>query len=74
VTVITAQMVKDLRQATGAGVMDCRNALEKFGGDADQAAAFLREKGMEAAAKRATRQATEGLIGSSTPAAGSLPW
>jgi len=44
--------------------MDCRDALEKFGGDAEQAAAFLREKGMEAAAKRSARQATEGLIGS----------
>ena len=61
---ITAQMVKELRQETGAGVLDCKEALVTCNGDFDQAAAYLREKGMAAAAKRATREATEGLIGS----------
>ena len=61
---ITAQMVKELRQETGAGVLDCKEALVTSNGDFAQAAAYLREKGMAAAAKRATREATEGLIGS----------
>ena len=61
---ITTQQVKELRQATGAGVLDCKEALEATGGDFDAAVAFLREKGMAAAAKRATREAKEGLIGS----------
>ncbi len=60
---ITAQMVKDLRQATGAGVLDCKQALEAYDGDFDKAVAYLREKGMVAAAKRAQREAREGLIG-----------
>ena len=60
---ITAQMVKELRQETGAGVLDCKQALETCDGDFGQAATYLREKGMAAAAKRATREATEGLIG-----------
>ena len=61
---ITAQMVKELRQETGAGVLDCKEALVTSDGDFEKAAAYLREKGMAAAAKRATREATEGLIGS----------
>lgn len=61
---ITTQMVKELRQATGAGVMDCKEALEVNGGDFDKAIVYLREKGMEDAAKRADREAKEGLIGS----------
>ncbi len=61
---ITAQMVKELRQATGAGVLDCKQALEAYDGDFDRAVAHLREKGMVAAAKRAQREAREGLIGS----------
>ena len=60
---ITAQMVKELRQETGAGVLDCKQALEACDGDFGQAVTYLREKGMAAAAKRATREATEGLIG-----------
>jgi len=64
VAAITAQMVKELRQETGAGVLDCKEALVTSNGDFAQAAAYLREKGMAAAAKRATREATEGLIGS----------
>lgn len=60
---ITAAMVKDLRQATGAGVMDCRKALESTGGNFEQAAELLREKALAAAAKKAERAANEGLIG-----------
>lgn len=61
---ITAQMVKDLRQLTGAGVLDCRKALEAAGGDAERAADLLRQKGLVAAAKKAEREVHEGLIGS----------
>jgi elongation factor Ts len=60
---ITAQMVKDLRGLTGAGVMDCRKALETAAGDVDQAAGLLREKALAVAAKKADRVAKEGLIG-----------
>jgi elongation factor Ts len=60
---ISASMVKDLRQATGAGVLDCRKALEAAGGNVDRAAEILREKGLTAAAKKASREAHEGLIG-----------
>ncbi|MEJ2209387.1 MAG: translation elongation factor Ts [Anaerolineae bacterium] len=61
---ITAQMVKELREETGAGVLDCKKALEQYEGDFEKAAAYLREQGMAAAAKRAEREAKEGLIGS----------
>ena len=61
---ITTQMVKELRQATGAGVLDCRKALEATDGDFDKAVTILREKGLAAAAKKASREAKEGLIGS----------
>ena len=64
VATITTQMVKELRQATGAGILECKQALEANNGDSDKAALFLREKGMAAAAKRADREAKEGLIGS----------
>ena len=60
---ITTQMVKELRQATGAGVLDCRNALKAADGNFDQAVTALREKGLAAAAKKASRDAKEGLIG-----------
>ena len=61
---ITAQMVKELREASGAGVLDCKEALLKHDGDLEKSVAYLREKGMVAAAKRADREAREGLIGS----------
>jgi len=61
---ITAQMVKELRQATGAGVLDCKEALQASEGDFDKAATYLREKGLAAAAKRSEREADEGMIGS----------
>jgi elongation factor Ts len=60
---ITATMVKDLRALTGAGVLDCRKALETAGGDFNQAAGLLREKGLATAAKKASRETKEGLIG-----------
>ena len=59
---ITTAMVKELRQATSAGVLDCRKALEESGGDFDKAVAHLREKGLAAAAKRAGRQASDGRV------------
>ena len=62
--VITADMVKELRQKTGAGVLDCKQALEHNDGDFDRAVTYLREKGLAAAAKRASRDAREGLVGS----------
>lgn len=59
---ITPQMVKELRERTQAGMMDCKRALEATGGDMEKAVAYLREKGMAAAAKKAGRVAAEGLI------------
>jgi len=59
---ITTQMVKDLRQATGAGVLDCRKTLEECGGDFESASQLLREKGLAAVAERSERVASEGLI------------
>jgi elongation factor Ts len=59
---ITTEMVKELREATKAGVLDCRKALESSGGDYQKAVDFLREKGMATAAKRADRQASNGLV------------
>jgi elongation factor Ts len=61
---ITAAAVKDLRERTGAGFMDCKNALVASDGDVEKAVAWLREKGLAAAAKRADRDAREGLISS----------
>jgi elongation factor Ts len=61
---ITAAAVKDLRERTGAGFMDCKNALVESDGDVDKAVALLREKGLAAAAKRADRDAREGLVSS----------
>jgi elongation factor Ts len=60
---ITATMVKDLRDKTGAGMMDCKTALAETNGDMDQAIDWLRKKGLSKAAKKAGRVAAEGLIG-----------
>ncbi len=60
---ITAQMVKDLREATGAGMMDVKKALTETNGDMDAAVDWLRTKGLAKAAKKADRVAAEGLIG-----------
>lgn len=58
---VTAQMVKELREKTGAGMMDCKKALTETNGDMDKAIDFLREKGIAKAAKKADRVAAEGL-------------
>jgi elongation factor Ts len=59
---ITASMVKELREMTGAGMMDCKKALTEVDGDMEKAVEFLREKGLAAAAKKAGRIAAEGLV------------
>jgi len=59
---ITTDMVKELRQATAAGILDCRKALEIAEGDFDKAVDYLREKGLAKAAKRMDREAKDGLI------------
>ena len=61
---ISASAVKELREKTGAGFMDCKRALEETSGDSDKAVALLRERGQAAAAKKADREAREGLISS----------
>lgn len=62
-TEISAALVKELREQTGAGMMACKQALQETGGDLDAARTLLREKGMAAAGKRADRATTEGLVG-----------
>jgi elongation factor Ts len=59
---IKPEEVKRLREQTGAGIMDCKRALEESGGDYDKAVLFLREKGLSTAAKKAGRQAREGIV------------
>src|SRR5919197_1498047 len=60
---VTASQVKELRGETGAGMMDCKRALEEAGGDLERAKQILRERGMAAAGKRAGRTTPEGLVG-----------
>src|SRR5919106_6380503 len=60
---ITAEQVKQLRDKTGAGMMDCKTALTEAGGDMDKAVAILRKKGLASAAKRAGRATKDGVIG-----------
>jgi len=69
---ITAEMVKELRERTGAGMMDCKKALTEAGGDMDKAVDLLREKGLAAAAKKAGRIAAEGLVESYIHAGGRI--
>jgi elongation factor Ts len=61
---VTAAMVKDLRERTGAGMADCKKALVETAGDVEKATEYLRKKGLAAAAKKAGRIATEGLVAS----------
>jgi elongation factor Ts len=61
---ISASLVKELRDRTGAGFMDCKRALEESGGDLDQATTVLRERGLAAAAKKVGREVREGLVSS----------
>lgn len=59
---ITSEMVKELRESTGAGVLDCKKALVSAAGDMDRACTILREKGLAGAVKKASRTANQGLI------------
>lgn len=61
---ITADSVKELREQTGAGLMDCKKALTEAGGSIEKAVDILRQKGLAMAAKKASREASEGVIGS----------
>jgi elongation factor Ts len=61
---IEASQVKELRTKTGAGIMDCKKALSESNGNVDEAITFLRKKGLAAAAKKAGREANEGLVSS----------
>jgi elongation factor Ts len=69
---VSASMVKDLREKTGAGMMDCKKALSEAGGDFQRAVDYLRQKGLATAAKRAGRIASEGKIGSYIHAGGKI--
>src|SRR5690349_2622174 len=60
---ITASAVKELRERSGAGMMDCKKALTETGGDIEAASDWLRSKGLAAAAKKSSRTAAEGLVG-----------
>ena len=59
---ITTEQIKELREATGAGILDCRKALQQADGDFEKAVDVLREKGLATAAKRADREASEGVV------------
>jgi len=69
---VSATDVKDLREKTGAGMMDCKKALTECDGDMEKAIDFLRKKGLSAAAKKADRIASEGLVGSYIHAGGKI--
>ena len=69
---VSASMVKDLREKTGAGMMDCKKALAEAGGNFEKAVDYLRQKGLATAAKRAGRIASEGRIGSYVHAGGKI--
>jgi elongation factor Ts len=69
---VNANLVRELREKTGAGVMDCKKALAESKGDLDKATVWLREKGIAQAAKRAGRVASEGSVGSYIHAGGKL--
>jgi elongation factor Ts len=62
IVAITTEDIKLLRESTGAGILDCKKALQETGGDIDQAIEFLRKKGLAAASKKASREANEGLV------------
>jgi elongation factor Ts len=69
---VSAQQVKDLREKTGAGFMDCKSALRESAGDFDGAVRYLRERGLAAAAKKAGRATAEGVVGSYIHAGGKI--
>jgi elongation factor Ts len=70
--VITVDMVKELRERTGAGVLDCRNALEEVDGNFEEAEKLLKKKGLAVAAKKAEREANDGLVEAYIHAGGKL--
>jgi elongation factor Ts len=61
---ITARLVKQLRDRTGAGMMDCKSALQEVGGDLEEAEVVLRKRGIASAAKKGSRETRQGLVGS----------
>ncbi|MFZ5861542.1 MAG: translation elongation factor Ts [Nitrospirota bacterium] len=69
---VSPELVKQLRERTGAGMMDCKKALERHGGDLEKAADWLREQGAAVAAKKAGREVGDGLIGSYIHAGGKI--
>lgn len=69
---ITAAEVKELREMTGSGIMDCKKALQESNGDVDKAVAWLREKGIASAAKKSGRVAAEGIVDSYIHAGGRI--
>ncbi len=69
---VSAQQVKDLREKTGAGFMDCKSALRESAGDFEGAVRYLRERGLAAAAKKAGRATAEGVVGSYIHAGGKI--
>ena len=69
---VTASMVKDLREKSGAGMMDCKKALAETGGDMQRAFDYLRQKGLAAAAKKADRAASDGAVGAYVHAGGKI--
>lgn len=69
---ITTEMIKSLREITGAGMMDCKVALNEVSGDMEKAIEFLRKKGLASAAKKASRTASEGAVGSYIHAGGKI--
>jgi elongation factor Ts len=69
---VTANMVKELREKSGAGMMDCKKALAETGGDMQKAFDFLRQKGLAAAAKKADRVAGDGAVGAYVHAGGKI--
>ncbi|RJE86783.1 translation elongation factor Ts [Paenibacillus sp. 1011MAR3C5] len=69
---VSASAVKELRERTGAGMLDCKKALDETGGDVEKAIALLREKGLAAAANKAGRVATEGVVESYIHAGGRI--
>ena len=69
---VSASLVRELRDRTGAGMMDCKKALSEVNGDVDKALVYLREKGLAAAAKRASRTAADGVVASYIHAGGKI--
>lgn len=71
-TEVSVELIKELRERTGAGVMDCKRALQECGGQIEEAITLLRKKGLAKAAKKVGRETSEGLIGSYIHAGGKI--